>query len=107
MTENTSTVPVTAPDLRVGDVIKWPDGRYYAVDTLPEPGRYQEEYSAPLIAIWVTEMNEDMTPAGNSERQVHAEDAVLDVLTPRPRAAETGIPEPAADASMRRTAGPD
>jgi hypothetical protein len=59
-------------------------GRYYTVDTRPEPSRYREEYSAPLIAIQVTEMNEDMTPVANSIRQVHEEDVVLDVLTPRP-----------------------
>ena len=84
MTENTSTVPVIATDLRVGDVFKGSNGRYYTVDTRPEPSRYLEEYSAPLIAIQVTEMNEDMTPVANSIRQVHEEDVVLDVLTPRP-----------------------
>jgi hypothetical protein len=80
VTENT----LTAPDLRVGDVIKWPDGRYYAVDTLPEPSRYPEEYEGPRIASWVTEMNADLAPIANGEKQVHSEDAVLDVLTPRP-----------------------
>lgn len=84
MTENTSTVPVIATDLRVGDVFKGSDDHYYTVDTPPEPSRYLQEYSAPNIAIRVTEMNEDMTPVANSTKQVHEEDAVLDVLTPRP-----------------------
>ena len=84
MTENASTVPVTATDLRVGDVIKWQDGRYYAVNTLPEAGHYPQEYSEPKMAIWVTEMNEDMIPVTNSTKQIHADNAVLDVLTPRP-----------------------
>ena len=70
MAENTSTVPVTATDLRVGDVIKWPDGRYFAVDSLPEPSRYQQEYSAPLIGIQVTPIAGDMTLVANSTRQI-------------------------------------
>jgi hypothetical protein len=84
VTENASTVPVTATDLRVGDVIKWSDGRYYAVDTLPEPGHYSQEYSEPEMSILVTEMNEDMTPMTNSKKVRHSDAAVLDVVTPRP-----------------------
>jgi hypothetical protein len=84
MADRTSTVPVIAADLQVGDVIKWPDGRYYAVNTQPEPSRYPEEYSAVRIAIWVTEMNHDMTPVANRAEEVYSRDAVLDVLTPRP-----------------------
>lgn len=83
MTENISTVPVIATDLRVGDVFKGSDGRYYTVDTPPEPIRLQE-YSAANIAFRVTEMNEDMTPVANSTRVIHEEDAELEVLTPRP-----------------------
>jgi hypothetical protein len=83
VTENASTVPVTATDLRVGDVIKWIDGRYYAVDSLPEPG-YPQEYADPRTAVWVTALNEDMTRVTNSTKVIHADEAVLDVLTPRP-----------------------
>jgi hypothetical protein len=78
------TVPVTATDLRVGDVIKWPGGRYYVVDTPPESGARSEEYSEPKVAVRVTEMNDDLARVGNSAAQVHAPEAVLDVLTPRP-----------------------
>jgi hypothetical protein len=84
MADNTSTVPVIAADLQVSDVIKWPDGRYYAVDTQPEPILYTEEYSELRIELWVTEINQEMTPVANSEREVYARDAVLEVLTPRP-----------------------
>jgi hypothetical protein len=84
MTENAFTVPVTATDLRVGDVIKWSDGRYYAVDTPPESGDRSEEYSEPKIAVFVTEVNDNKTPVGNSGKQEHAQEAILDVLTPRP-----------------------
>ena len=84
MSEDTSTMPVTAEDLRVGDVIRWPDGRYYSVDTPPESSRYPQEYSPLRMAVWVTQMNADMVPVANSAKQVHSPDAVLDVLTPRP-----------------------
>jgi hypothetical protein len=84
MNDDEFTVPVTATDLRVGDVIRWPDGRYYVVDTPPEQGVHSEEYSEPKIAVCVTEMNHDMTPAGNSGKQEHPPEAVLNVLTPRP-----------------------
>jgi hypothetical protein len=84
MTENAFTVPVTATDLRVGDVFKWSDDRYYAVDSLLESGNQSEEYSEPKIAVCVTEVNDDRTPVGNSGKQEHAPEAVLDVLTPRP-----------------------
>jgi hypothetical protein len=78
------TVPVTATDLRVGDVIKWPGGRFYVVDTPPESGAHSEEYSEPKVAVSVTEMNDDLNRVGASARQVHPPTAVLDVLTPRP-----------------------
>jgi hypothetical protein len=87
VTENASTVEVTATDLLVGDVIKGTDGRYYAVKTLPEQSPNQQEYAIPNISFLVTEVKEDRTPIGNSDgekRAIHAEDAVLDVLTPRP-----------------------
>jgi hypothetical protein len=85
--ESASTVEVTATDLRIGDVVKGIDGRYYAVNTLPEPSPHQQEYAVPHITFLVTEVNEDRTPIANSEgekRTIHEEDAVLDVLTPRP-----------------------
>ena len=86
MSEDTSTVPVTAADLQVGDVIKATDGHYYAVDTRPEPGRERGEYAEPHIVISVTQMNDDMIQVPNSgKRVVHAQDAVLNVLTPRPK----------------------
>lgn len=84
MDSNAFTVPVTATDLRVGDVIKWPGGRYYVVDTPPESAARSEEYSEPKIAVSVTEMNVDLSRVGNSATQVHPPEAVLDVLTPRP-----------------------
>jgi len=85
MTENIATEPVTATDLRVGDVIKAIDGRYYVVDTRPEQGLERDEYSVPHITYLATEVNTDRTPVAKSEmRTLHAEDAVLDVLTPRP-----------------------
>ena len=85
MSEDTSTEPVIAADLQVGDVIKAPNGHYYAVDTLPEPSREREEYPTPHIVMQVTEMNGDMTQVANSEkRAVLTQDAVLEVLTPRP-----------------------
>jgi hypothetical protein len=78
-------VEVTATDLRVGDVVKAVDGHYYLVDTRPEQGLERDEYSSPHITFLATEVNADRTPVANSEkRTVHAEDAVLDVLTPRP-----------------------
>jgi hypothetical protein len=84
--EGTSTEPVIASDLQVGDVIKASDGHYYAVDTRPEPSPERQEYPTPNIAMWVTQMNDDMTPVANSEKRViHAQDVVLDVLIPRPR----------------------
>jgi hypothetical protein len=83
VTENAFTVPVTAPDLRVGDVIKWIDGRYYAVDSLPEPA-HPQEYADPGTTVWVTELNEDMTRVTNSAKVLHSDEAVLNVLTPRP-----------------------
>jgi hypothetical protein len=85
VSEDTSTVPVSAPDLQVGDVIKASNGRYYAVDTLPEASRERQEYPTPHIVLQVTEMNGDMTQVANSEKRVVlTQDAVLDVLTPRP-----------------------
>jgi hypothetical protein len=85
VTEDASTVPVTAPDLQVGDVIKESDGHYYAVDTRPEPSKERQEYPVPHIVMWVTEMNGDMSHAANGERRViYPQDAVLNVLTPRP-----------------------
>jgi hypothetical protein len=68
----------------VGDVIKWLDGHYCTMDKLPEQGRYEQEYSDPTIAIWVTELDADMAPAGPSVKQLHEPDAILDVRTPRP-----------------------
>jgi hypothetical protein len=85
VSEDTSTEPVIASDLQVGDVIKASDGHYYAVDTLPEQSQYRQEYSVPHIAIVVTEVNDDMTEVANSEKRVAlTQDAVLDVLKPRP-----------------------
>jgi hypothetical protein len=84
MTEGAFFVPVTATDLRVGDVIKWSDGRYYAVDSLLDSDNHSEEYSEPKMAVCVTEVNDDRTPVGNSGKQEHAPQAVLNVLTPRP-----------------------
>lgn len=85
VSEDTSTVPVSAPDLQVGDVIKASNGRYYAVDTLPEASRERQEYPTPHIVLQVTEMNGDMTQVANGEKRVVlTQDAVLDVLTPRP-----------------------
>jgi hypothetical protein len=86
VSEDAPTEPVIAADLQVGDVIKASNGRYYAVDTLPEPSRERQEYPEPHVAIWVTEMNDDMTQVENSgQRVVHSQDVVLDVLIPRPR----------------------
>jgi hypothetical protein len=65
MTENTSTVPVRAADLRVGDVVKWRDGRYCVVESLPEPNHFATEYAEPLVAFWATE-NECGRPPGAS-----------------------------------------
>ena len=86
VSEDTSTVPVSAPDLQVGDVIKASNGRYYAVDTLPEASRERQEYPTPHIVLQVTEMNGDMTQVANGEKRVVlTQDAVLEVLTPRPK----------------------
>jgi hypothetical protein len=83
--EDASTVPVTAPDLQVGDVIKESDGHYYAVDSRPEPSAERQEYPVPHIMMWVTEMNGNMIRSGNGEKRViYPQDAVLDVLAPRP-----------------------
>ena len=84
MTESAFTVPVTATDLRVGDVIKWPDGRYFAVDTPPKSGAWSGEYSEPEVAVRVTQMNDYMYRVGDSATQVHPAETVLDVLMPRP-----------------------
>jgi hypothetical protein len=86
VTENTSTVPVTAANLLVGDVFKSPGGsRYYAVDTPPKANQYPEEYAEPKIAIWVTELNEYMTPVATyCTKLIYSSDAVLDALIPRP-----------------------
>jgi hypothetical protein len=54
------------------------------VNTLPEPGLYTQEYADPGISIWVTELNADMTPVTNSAEVMHPDEAVLNVLTPRP-----------------------
>jgi hypothetical protein len=85
VTEETSTEPVIASDLRVGDVIRTPDGRHYAVDTQPEPNPENQEYPVPHIFLQVTEMNADLTEVEKGEnRLVLAQDADLDVLSPRP-----------------------
>jgi hypothetical protein len=84
VTEDAFTVQVTVTDLRVGDVIKRPNGRYYAVDTPPESGARSEEYSEPKVVVFVTEMDGDMDRVGISATQLHPPEAVLDVLTPRP-----------------------
>jgi hypothetical protein len=85
VSEDTSTVPVTVPDLQVGDVIRASNGHYYAVDTLPEPSNERQEYPVPHIMMSVTEMNGDMTHVANGKKRVvYPQDAVLDVLTPRP-----------------------
>jgi hypothetical protein len=87
VSEDTSTEPVTAADLRVGDVIKASDGRNYVVDTAPEPEPDREEYLTPNIAIQVTELTADLTPVANTEKRiVHAQDAILNVLRPGPTA---------------------
>jgi hypothetical protein len=84
VSEDTSTVPVIAADLQVGDVIKAENGHYYAVDTVPEPSRERQEYPTPHIVLQVTEMNGDLTQVANSEKRMElTQDAVLDVLTPR------------------------
>jgi hypothetical protein len=83
VTEDAFIVPVTAPDLRVGDVIKWIDGRYYAVDSLPN-AEDPQEYADPGTTVWVTELNDDMTRLTNSTKVLHSDEAVLNVLTPRP-----------------------
>jgi hypothetical protein len=82
--EYVATVSVSAADLRIGDVIRWPDGRCYAVDAVPQPDRYPEEYSEPMVAIRVTEIDEDMTPVADAVKQALSPDIVVDVLTPRP-----------------------
>jgi hypothetical protein len=84
MTENTSTVPVRAADLRVGDVVKWPDDRYCVVDTLPELSHFAAEYAEPRVLFWATETNADMTQPATRTQHIHASYAVLDVLEPRP-----------------------
>jgi hypothetical protein len=84
MTDDNSAVPVTARDLRVGDVIRWTDGRLRSVDTPPETTNFHGEYAEPKILVWVTELNADKAPAGERERQLFAEDDVLQVLAPRP-----------------------
>ena len=84
MTESTATVPVTATDLQVGDVIKAWNGHYYAVDTRPVPSRNPEEYLEPHMDIGVTETHADRTPVPNSAKRVAlSQDAVFDVLVPR------------------------
>jgi hypothetical protein len=85
VTDDISTVPVAATDLQVGDVIRWPDGRYFAVNSEPEQSLYPEEYSAPRVVIWATEINQDMIPLANSAKQVLELNIVLNVLTPRPK----------------------
>jgi hypothetical protein len=85
MTESTPIAPVRAADLRVGDVVKWPDGRYCVVDTRPEPSHVAAEYGEPQVAFWATETNADKTRPASSKKY-----AVLDVLEPRP--AEASIP---------------
>jgi hypothetical protein len=86
VSEDTSTEPVIASDLQVGDVIKGSNGHYYAVDTRPQPSREPEEYPTPHIVLQVTEMNGDLTQVANSEkRMVLTQDAVLDVLRPGPK----------------------
>jgi len=84
VTQSVFTVPVTVTDLRVGDVIMWSDGRYYVVDTSPASGAWSGEYSEPKVAVCVTEMNSALDRVGSSATQVHAPEAVLDVLMPRP-----------------------
>jgi hypothetical protein len=84
MTENATTVPVRAADLRVGDVVKWPDGRYCVVDTLPESSHVAAEYGESRVAFWATETNADMIRPVGSTQHIHASYAVLDVLEPRP-----------------------
>jgi hypothetical protein len=84
MTENTTTTPVRAADLRLGDVVKWPDGRYCVVDILPEPSQLPAEYGEPLVEFWATETNADVTRPASSTKHIHASYAVLDVLEPRP-----------------------
>jgi hypothetical protein len=86
VTDNRSTEPVSAADLQVGDIIEWPDGRYYAVDTFPEPG-HAEEYSEPRIAVWVTQMNDDLIRMASSTREILFPEAEMNVLTPRPERA--------------------
>jgi hypothetical protein len=83
--EDSSTVSVTAPDLQVGDVIKASDGHYYSVDTRPEPSNERQEYPVPHLVMSVTEMNGNMVRSSDGEKRiVYQQDAVVDVLTPRP-----------------------
>jgi hypothetical protein len=85
VSEDSSTVSVTAPDLQVGDVIKASDGHYYSVDTRPEPSSERQEYPVPHLVMSVTEMNGNMVPSSDGEKRiVYPQDAVVDVLTPRP-----------------------
>ena len=85
MTQDSATEPVIASDLQEGDVIKTPDGRFYAVDTRPQPSRENQEYPVPHVVLQVTELNADRSQVENGEnRLVLAQDADLDVLTPRP-----------------------
>jgi hypothetical protein len=85
VSEDSSTVSVTAPDLQVGDVIKASDGHYYSVDTRPEPSSERQEYPVPHLVMSVTEMNGNMVRSGDGEKRiVYPQDAVVDVLTPRP-----------------------
>jgi hypothetical protein len=51
---------------------------------MPQPDRYPEEYSEPMVAIRVTEIDEDMTPVADAVKQALSPDIVVDVLTPRP-----------------------
>ncbi len=84
MTENASTVPVRAADLRVGDVVKMPDGGYCVVDSMPEASHFAAEYAEPRVAFWATETNADTAQPASSTKHIHASYAVLDVLEPRP-----------------------
>jgi hypothetical protein len=85
VSDDPSTVPVIASDLRVGDVIKGSDGHYYAVDTRPEPSPERQEYPVPHLVVSVTEMNGDRTHVvGGGQRLIFPQDADLTVLAPRP-----------------------
>jgi hypothetical protein len=86
MADSTPTVPVTAENLMVGDIIKLAEGGYFKVTTAPRLNRDQEEYAPPKITVWGTELNSDKTPVADNTQEIYHQNAVFQVLTPRPLA---------------------